>query len=120
MISPISSALSGLNAASKRVAVSADNIANQFSKNYVPQRAGQVSLGAGGIQTIVTPINPPTVTVFNPADPDADANGAVQLPNVDVANELANMMVASYDFKANLKSIKVTDKMQQSLLDILA
>jgi len=119
MLSPISSALSGLNAASNRIAASADNIANQFSKNYTPKAITQVSLGNGGIQSQVRNVEPPTTTIFNPSDPDANADGSVQLPNVDVANELVNITVASYDFKANLKTIKVADNMQKYLLDIL-
>lgn len=119
MISPISSALSGLNAASNRIAVSADNIANQFSKNYTPKTVLQVSVGNGGVRSEVRDVEPPTTTIFNPSDPDADANGGVQLPNVDLATELVNMSIASYDYKANLKSIKIADNMQKYLLDIL-
>jgi len=120
MISSVGSALSGLSVASKRVSVAADNIANQFSKNYVPKRVEQVSLVSGGTQAVVRDVRPPTITVFNPSDPDAASNGTVQLPNVDLANELVNLSIASYDFKANIKSIKVADKMHQSLLDILS
>ena len=120
MVSPINTALSGLSAASRRIAVSADNIANQFSKNYTPKQVDQVSLSGGAVQAIVKDVNPATIPVFNPLDPDADANGTVQLPNVDLANELVNQTIASYDFKANLQSIKAADNLQKSLLDILS
>jgi flagellar basal body rod protein FlgC len=120
MISPINSALSGLRAASTRIAVNADNIANQFSKNYTPKRVVQLSQENGGVQVEVKDVNPPKVTVFNPSDPDAGANGTVELPNVDVANELVDNIIASYDYKANLKSIKAADDIQKSLLDIFS
>lgn len=120
MISAINSALSGLSSASARVAVSADNIANQFSRNYKPKTVEQVSLGNSGTKIQVKEVNQATVEINNPADPDADANGIVSMPNVDVANELVNMSIASYDYKANLKSLKVADNMQKYLLDIIS
>ena len=120
MLSPINTALSGLAAANKRIAVSASNIANQFSKDYVPKRVDQVSLSAGAIQSLVRDVEPATVTIFDPSDPDAAPDGSVQFPNVDLANELVNQMIASYDFKANLKSIKVADNIQKSLLDVFS
>jgi flagellar basal-body rod protein FlgC len=130
MVSAIGSALSGLAAAGKRLSVGANNIANQFSTRsridgvtvnqpYTPQRVHQVSLENGGVQTVVTDVNPPTTRVFDPQHVDADADGTVAYPNVDIATELVNQKLASYDFKANLKTIKIEDDMQKSLLDIL-
>jgi flagellar basal-body rod protein FlgC len=120
MISPVGSALSGLNASSRRIAVAADNIANQFSNNYTPSQVDQVSLSNGGVLAREKAVTPDKVQIFNPVDPNADASGLVSMPNVDVANELVSMSIASYNFKANLKSIKVSDEMQKSLLDILS
>ncbi|MFW0777016.1 MAG: flagellar basal body rod protein FlgC [Rickettsiales bacterium] len=120
MVSPINTALSGLAAASTRIAVSTENVANQFSKNYVPKQVDQVTLSAGAVRAVVKDVDPATTPIFNPSDPDADVNGTVQLPNVDLANELVNQSIASYDYKANLQSIKAADNLQKSLLDILS
>lgn len=113
-------ALTGLNAAETRLSVSANNIANQSSAKqlvngkvvnqpYTPQQVQQTSLPGGGTQAQVADINPATVTV-----------GGQQLPNVDQSNEIVQQSIASYDFKANLKTIKVQDQMQKSLLDIIS
>ena len=120
MLSPIGSALSGLSAASTRVSVAADNIANQFSKDYVPKQVTQVSLQTGGTQARVLDVTPATTPVFNPSDPEANADGTVSFPNVDLATELVNLTIASYDYKANLKSIKVANELHKSLLDIFS
>ena len=40
-------------------------------------------------------------------------------PKADPAQDLVDIKIAAYDYKANLSAIKVQDKMQQSLLDIL-
>lgn len=131
MISPFGSALSGLAAAGKRLEVSASNIANQYSTRkqingqtinepYTPQKVQQVSLQNGGVQTVVTDVSPTTTGVYSPEHPDADANGTLQLPNVSLEDELVEQKMATYDYKANLKTIKVADEMQKSLLDILS
>lgn len=131
MVSAIQSALSGLAAASRRVEVSAQNIANQFSTRrrehgqtvnepYVPQQAASVSLPQGGVQSVVRDATNPVTTVYAPDHPDADAEGLLRIPNVDTATELVNQKIASYDYRANLKSIKTADEMQKNLLDILS
>lgn len=130
MVSPLSavgSALSGLQAASKRIQVSADNVANQYStktiKNgqildqpYIPQIAQQVSHSGGGVQVITKDATPATIPVQDQYDPGQ----LVDYPNVDVATELVNQRIASYDYKANLKTLKVAHEMEQNLLDILS
>ncbi len=124
MVSSIDTALSGLNAASKRLEVSANNLANQFSTKsvtdgkvsdtpYSAQRVDQISLSSGGVTTQVSNTNPATNTV---ADPQG---GLQQVPNVDTANELIQTKLASYDFKANLKTIQAQDNMFKNLLDII-
>lgn len=124
-------ALSGLSAASKRVAVASNNLANQFSTSqrvngdvvkapYQPQVVEQSSQAVGGVDARITTDGRAPLKAFDPGNPDADDNGFVNFPNVDTAEELINMQVASYDFKANLKSIKVQDDMLQNLLDIKA
>jgi flagellar basal-body rod protein FlgC len=119
-MSTIGSALSGLNAASARIAVSADNIANQFSKNYTPKKVDTVSVANGGVQPVVKDVTPATTKIFNSSDPEANADGSVDVPNVDLATEMVNMNVASYDYKANLKSIEVQKNLDQYLLDIFS
>jgi flagellar basal-body rod protein FlgC len=131
MVSAINSALSGIDAAERRIQNSANNIANQFSTRtivdgqvtnqpFVPQRIQQVSGAGGSVLTVRSNVEPATVAVFDPSNPEANAEGIVQFPNVDVAQELVSMQIASYDFKANLKTIKVEDNMQKSLLDIIS
>lgn len=131
MVSPINTAISGLFAASRRLSVSANNIVNQGSTRtqvdgvetntpYTPKQVVQISQATGGVITRVIDKNPATVGVFIPDHPDADAEGVVQFPNVDIAEELVNQKIASYDYKANLKTIKVQDELQKSLLDIFS
>ncbi len=131
MSTAIGSALSGLAAASRRVEVSASNIANQSStatqvngvttnQPYMPKDVVQISLGAGGVRAEVRDANNPVVKYHDPESTQADEYGFVEYPNVDTAEELVKMQIASYDYKANLKSIRVADRMAQNLLDMLS
>lgn len=130
MVSPISTSLSALQAASKRIQVSANNLANQqttstrengqsVDKAYLPQEVVQVS-NNGTVTAKVQTVDNPTQKVFLPDHPQADDYGFVEFPNIDQAKELVDMKVASYDYKANLKAIKIYNEMQDSLLDILS
>jgi len=48
----------------------------------------------------------PGATVYQPGHPDADANGMVQLPNVNLYEEMADMIVASRTYDANVAVFK--------------
>ena len=130
MSTAIDSALSGLAVASKRIDVAASNLANQSSTStqvggvttnasYIPKDVVQISLGAGGVRAEVRDVNNPTVKYHDPESPQADEYGFVDSPNVDTAEQLVKMQIASYDFKANLKSIQIADRMAENLLDML-
>ena len=120
MASALTIALSGLNAATTRIDVSANNIANQFSTStsvngkqssttFTPQVVDQISLSSGGVLAQITNAN----TASSQGDPTA-------LPQVDSANELIQQNIASYDYKANLQTIKTQNSLFNSLLNILS
>lgn len=48
----------------------------------------------------------PLQEVFAPGHPDADENGMVKLPNVSIHREMADMIVASRTYEANLAVVK--------------
>jgi flagellar basal-body rod protein FlgC len=129
-------ALSGLNAASRRLQVSASNVANAQSTGAVPNANGTVPAGApqayaplqvvqsasagGGVQTSVTRVTPSTTTVFDPQASFANQDGLVAAPNVDLAQEFVGQLLASYSFAANVAVLKTNDQNTKSLLDITA
>jgi flagellar basal body rod protein FlgC len=61
----------------------------------------------------------PTTKYYAPDSSQADDYGFVNAPNVDVAKQLVDQQIASYDYKANLKAIKIASGMEQNLLDML-
>lgn len=129
MVSSISTSLSGLEAAGKRIENAASNLANKFSTStqvngvttsepYLPQDIVQISEAGGGVRAYQRPANNPTIEQYDPQSVEADDSGFVSIPNVDDAKQLVDQQIASYDFKANLKAIKVASNLEQSLLDI--
>ncbi len=132
MVSGISTALSGYNAAITRLAVSASNIANQSSTQstdqlggttdspYVPQQVIQSSNASGGVSTSTKPVAPASVSQYDPTKPGAHAQGIAQVSNVDLSEQLINANIAGYDARANLKLIKVQNEMMQQSLEIIS
>lgn len=130
MVSPLSISLSGLLAAQTRLGVSADNTANARSaaaeengvlvnNPYTPKEAVQTSAEPqGGTSTLVRPVADPAISEYAPENPLAAADGTVQYPNVDAAQEAINQKLAASTYKANLSVIRAYDEMQQNLLDI--
>lgn len=129
-------ALSGLNAASLRLQVSASNVANAQSTGalpnanstapagspqaYAPLEVVQSASVSGGVQTSVTTVTPSTTAVFDPQASFANQDGLVAAPNVDLAQEFVDQLLASYSYAANAIVLKTDDRMTQSLLDITA
>ena len=56
--------------------------------------------------------------IFNPGHPDADENGYVLKPNVDLIVETTNMLMSRRAFEANISAIKSTKQMALKALEI--
>jgi flagellar basal-body rod protein FlgC len=142
-MSTLSIATSGLSAASLRLDVAASNIANVLTTGplpattgsgatgsssnnlpaaYVPLQVNQVEQSSGstpgGTAATVTTVSPSFVAQFDPSAPFADQNGLVAAPNVDLASQFIQLLVARYDFAANAKVIQTYADTTKSLLDI--
>ena len=55
---------------------------------------------------------------YDPQHPDADAEGYVTLPNINVVEEMVNMITASRSYEANLAAVRATKNMAQKALEI--
>jgi flagellar basal-body rod protein FlgC len=120
MEAALHNAVSGLRAAGKRLEISASNTVNARSENYAPVRAVQSAQPGGGTRAEAMPVSPPTVPVYDPQHPAADANGVAQRPNVALESEAVEQILAQRAFEANLKTVQTADRMTRTLLDILA
>jgi len=73
---------------------------------------------AGGvrIKEIYEDKKTPFVPRYDPADPNADANGFVLMSNVDVFRELVDMSVIERSFQANLAALRTYRGMLQDTM----
>jgi flagellar basal-body rod protein FlgC len=127
-------AVSGMNAAAKRVAGAASNIANAQDVSrleskppqsepgdppvYQPLMVAQSPIVGGGVKASFQPVTPAAVPAPDPQSPLADGSGLVGLPNLDVGQQLVDMRVAQRAFEANLKTVQTAQEMQAQLLKL--
>ncbi len=137
MVKPISArqiALSGIKAQRARMNIIANNIANAqttrtpeggaFRRQMAIFRGNQIRPGYNpeNLGVRVTRVQrdlSPLREVFDPAHPDANADGYVQYPNVDVAMEMVNMLVAQRAYEANVAVVVSGSRMRESAMQIL-
>lgn len=55
-----------------------------------------------------------------PGHPDADANGNVMMPNIDLSTEYVNMLEASRAYEANITMMETAKQMFSSALRLIA
>ena len=60
----------------------------------------------------------PPILKFDPTHPDADGEGFVALPNINVVEEMVNMISATRSYEANVTAIRATKEMASDALDI--
>ncbi len=67
----------------------------------------------------VTADEGPARLVYDPSHPDADAEGYVSKPNIDVVTEMVSMMAATRAYQAAASATKSVKAMAQSALNIV-
>jgi flagellar basal-body rod protein FlgC len=130
-------AASGLSAERGRMNVIASNLANARTTrgaNGLPyQRLDPVfqarAVAPGSFDPVlrnirevsltgVKPDTTPGELAYDPGHPDANAQGYVQYPNVNVVTEMVNLMTASRAYEAGVTSIESLKAMARSALKI--
>jgi flagellar basal-body rod protein FlgC len=128
---------SGLYAQRKRMDIIASNLANietTRTEKGGPYRRKMVVMGTKeidqdfdkmfnssvkGVQIEdVVEDQTPFKKVYNPSHPDANSDGYLYKPNVDLIVETTNMLMARRAFEANIAAIKATRQMIIKALEI--
>ncbi len=86
------------------------HVLSSVSKNY----AGKGVKVAKVLEDNVTPQN----MVYDPSHPDADENGYVMYPNVNIITEMTNLIDASRAYEANATAFDAAKAMTQQGLNI--
>ena len=69
------------------------------------------------VNAVVEDQKPPMI-IHDPGHPDADENGNVSMPNINVMEEMVNMMMALRAYEANVKAFNMSKGMYQKALEI--
>jgi flagellar basal-body rod protein FlgC len=56
--------------------------------------------------------------VYDPQHPDANADGYVEMPNVNVVTEMVDLITATRAYEANIAALNAAKSMAQRALEI--
>jgi flagellar basal-body rod protein FlgC len=84
------------------------------------EKHGREGRGSGVEFSVQVDKKTPPRKVVQPGHPDADANGVVQYPGIDLTQEFVNALEASRAYEANVATIDITKSMYNQALKILA
>lgn len=134
MFNAINISGSGLTAAKKWMEITSNNIVNANTTNgpdQAPYARRMVTLEAkksfgdmlsgqtaAGVQIASIQSDTGEKLVYNPSHPDANKDGYVRMPNIDLTAEMTNMMVAQKMYEANTNVLNTNNKMIDKALEI--
>jgi flagellar basal-body rod protein FlgC len=94
---------------------------SQTNASHLPGTARRISRTRDidpGVRATEGIANDDFKLVYEPGHPDADENGYVKLPNINVVTEMVDMMAASRAFEANTTAINAIKQMAKASLEI--
>lgn len=133
---------SGMTAQRLRMDIIADNIANVNTtrnaegetyrrkvpvfqekdtssfKKLLKARMGQDSSAEGVEVVSIVEDQSPFKIIYNPSHPDADEDGYVEMPNIDISSEMVDMISASRSYEANITALNTAKNMALKALEI--
>lgn len=98
----------------RKVAVFQENLNSELNK----QTGGYEDVPMGVKAVGIEEDNSPMRRVYDPSNPDADAEGYVTMPNVNILNEMADMIVATRAYEANVNAVNSEKSMFLKALEI--
>ena len=137
LLGAIDASASALNAQRARMEVAVSNLANAESTHGPdgqPYRRRDIVLSSSPIESfdsalgradtvgvkvaaVLEDTQPPRRR-YEPSHPDADKEGFVSMPNVDVPEEMVDMLGAARAYQANLTAISVIRETIQKALEL--
>lgn len=81
------------------------------------QKASQSNPMGVEVVQVVEDQNPPRLQ-YDPSHPDADQQGYVAMPNVNVVEEMADMIAATRTYEANVTAVQAAKSMALKTLEI--
>ncbi|MDT8716659.1 flagellar basal body rod protein FlgC [Clostridium sp. 19966] len=97
----------------RKIAVFQENLDDAISKDSTDgdRLKGVKAVGIANDQS-------PLKRVYDPTNPDADKDGYVSMPNVDILTEMADMISSTRAYEANVTAMTAEKSMFSKALDI--
>ena len=139
ILTGIAATSGALNAQKTRLDIIAQNIANAhttrgpnglpyqrqvvtFETELVRQMTDRMEPGSQALSSVrvadISSDPSPGQRVYDPDHPDADDQGMVMLPNVNIAHEMVDLITSSRTYEANLAVVKNSRQMAMKTLEI--
>lgn len=118
----------GMTVTRKWMDAISDNVANindatstsadAFQARYV--QAKEITSGDGGVQVAATVLSGDTTgrIVSDPTNPLADAQGNVKMPNIDLASQMTQLIMAQRGYQANAAVVDRAKEAYEAALTI--
>ena len=100
----------------RQMVVYQENKSTPFSA-YLDKQNNKFN-GKGVVISEIVEDDTPFRLIYEPGHPDADENGYVKLPNVEVVKEMVDMIDAQRTYEANITAMNSTKSMLLRALDI--
>ena len=95
----------------RRVAVFAESLDRAIGKSTK-------SAGKGVEVAAIYQDEAPARLVYDPSHPDADPQGYVHMPNINIVNEMVDMITATRSYEANVTALNAGKTMALKALEI--
>lgn len=88
-------------------------------KDFAENLSASQRDGIAGVEVARIQANQgPPKMIYNPGHPDADSEGMVAMPNIDLMEEVADMMSATRAYEANVTVVRSAKRMALKALEI--
>lgn len=98
----------------RKIATFQENMQSQFNKTSGKVEQKNLGVKAIGVEDDKSPLK----KVYDPSHPDADEQGYVTMPNVNVLNEMVDLIAATRAYEANVNTMNAQKSMFMKTLEI--
>jgi len=98
----------------RKIAVFQENLQQELDKTTGTYKTSFKGVKAVGIVNDDSPLR----RVYDPTHPDADKDGYVTMPNVNIMNEMADMIASTRAYEANVSAMTAEKSMFSKALEI--
>jgi len=98
----------------RKIATFQENMQSQLNKTSGKVEHKNLGVKAVGVEDDKSPLK----KVYDPSHPDADEQGYVTMPNVNVLNEMVDLIAATRAYEANVNTMNAQKSMFMKTLEI--